>query len=159
MEPGYTIARYQLAWDGSRLCWPTSNGYWKRAITDNLTPKVWAPPLERGLLGAHLLSPAVDGMVVISEGDYAAASIPLPWVGVAIGGTQLGEHQIKVLLHSGVRAVTLCFDGDAGCAVGKARSYLQSEGIEVRVARGLREKQGPDDVSVPQRMDMLLEAR
>ena len=158
MEASYTIARYGLSWDGGRICWPTSAGLWKRALTDNLDPKVICPAGDRGLLGVHLLGAASDGLVVITEGDYAAASIPLPWVGVAIGGKRMNDHQIQALLLHGIREVVLCLDGDAGRDVGITRAHLMRNNIEGLVARGLVDKQGPDDVPVPQRIDMLLEA-
>ncbi len=65
-----------------------------RAIWSWESPKTLTLP-PRGLIGQHLLAPGLD--VVVTEGDYKAAAIPLPWVGVGIMGTAMTEDQREKL--------------------------------------------------------------
>lgn len=158
VEPLPTIARYRAGWDGSRICWPIYQGeeemtlYWRRAVYSLQTPKVLTDSGAHGLLGGHLLT--TSNYICITEGDWKAVSIPLPWIGVGIGGTSLSKRQLNLLGLHHPSEVVVCLDG--GVDTRRVRTSLTRAGIKNRKIQ-LPKDLGPDDVSMKERMRLLLE--
>lgn len=156
VDPISTISRYRAGWDGSRICWPIYTGrdeevYWRRAVYTLQQPKVMTDPGSHGLLGGHLLT--LHDYIVLTEGDWKAVSIPLPFIGVAIGGSSLSSRQVDLLSIHRPREVVLAMDG--GVITTKMSVLLKKGGMKVRVIT-LPEDKGPDDIPMKERMRLLL---
>lgn len=48
--------------------------------------------------------------LVLTEGDWGAASIPLPWIGLGLMGTSLSEEQRWSIATSNPKSVAICLD-------------------------------------------------
>ena len=165
------LEKYGVSFDGSRLIWPVEGGQpWERAVFEWDTPKVRSYG-QKGILGLHLVRPGSH--VVLTEGDFKAASIPSPWVGVAIGGKIMTPYQEILLLSRQPASVTVLLDTGPACdAAGRAvlRS-LRRLGIQVHLgdlnaaaarisgSRGYPDGTGPDDVPISVRICALLDAQ
>ena len=155
MSPEYVIDRYQIGWDGGRLCWRVADGvWWRRAIYHWQEPKVlFDAGAEKGILGEHLLTKRC--YLVITEGDYKAASIPLPFTGVAIGGTTATNNQLDILAYYRPELAIVALDGgvDARPIVRKLRAK-DINTVSVALPPGL----GPDDIPMQERVAVLTTA-
>lgn len=133
---------YGVRWDGHRLCFPTGPGTWaRRAALSFEQPKVLTTG-EKGLIGFHRLGQGQH--LVLTEGDYKAASIPGPWIGLGIQGTgPLTARQAGMLQAARPARVLICLDGSWESEALTIKSQLwwaESDIIE------LPEGKGPDDV-------------
>lgn len=144
-DPAWLQRRYKVQWDGSRLCWPCGQGWSRRAIWPWEEPKTLTVA-PKGLIGQHLLSPGAR--VVLVEGDYKAASIPLPWIGIGLMGTGMTPEQLSILAASEPKEVLIMLDGGFGEEAKKLAEFACL--LSPRVVDCLPEGQGPDDV--PRRM-------
>lgn len=157
LDPALTIRRYRLGWRGHRLLWPGEPGYACRATLPEQSPKQLCSDgfSQSGgsLIGAHLLH---DGAhVAVCQGDYGGASIPCPWVGVAVQGILLTDAQATRIVLSRPASVTLCGDGGEPMPVPEV---LERSGIEVRRVAELPAKMGMDDLPMRVRVMLLLGA-
>lgn len=153
VDPVYTISRYQIKWDGRRLCWPWGEGrYARRAVYKWDEPKVLMDGGHDAIGGEHLMG--TKKVIVLCEGDWKAASIPLPWVGVFIGGTALSETQVNIIRWHSPHEVIVALDGgvDPGRIVRALSSHLIAT-TPWELPEGL----GPDDIPMPDRIKGLLE--
>ena len=144
VDPLLSISRYQIRWDGSRLCFPvylggSKVGYWKRAVYKQQQPKVLSG--AHGVLGLHLLRQG--SYCVLTEGDFKALSIPLPWIGVAIGGTHLSPLQAESIAATRPKEVVVALDG--GVPTRKVVNSLRRYSIPTKIIK-LPENKGPDDI-------------
>jgi hypothetical protein len=157
LSPAYTISRYGIRWDGWRLCFPVGGDkqepdqWWRRAVFSWQQPKVLSPREEKGILGEHLLSRGC--IAVLTEGDYKAASIPLPYVGVACGGVTLTPHQLDILSFHHPKVVMVMFDG--GVCPKRVVGSLHTRHIGSIGVVGLPKGQGPDDIPLRERINIL----
>lgn len=150
-NPEYVIDRYKIGWDGWRLCWQVSaDMYWRRGIYAYQDPKVLFDPGEKGVLGEHLLDK--KQYVVITEGDYKAASIPLPYVGIAIGGSTITNNQLDILAYYRPRMVIVALDG--GVNPGSVVRKLRAKDIPTQ-SLSLPKGLGPDDIPIRERIALL----
>lgn len=141
-DPEWLVRRYAVSWDStySRLFWPAGVGGILRSVLE------WAPQKTigvepRGIIGQHLLRPGAH--VVVTEGDYKAAAIPLPWIGVGIMGTEMTDLQVAALSFVRPASVTVCMDGgfsDAAQGVAEQLALLSPRIVH------LPDGKGPDDV-------------
>lgn len=153
-----TIARYHLKWDG-RICWPCGEGYgggWARRYIVPHLPKVWtdADVTKGAVIGAHRMTPGC--VVVFTEGDCKAASIPAPWVGVGLIGTRMHEEQARRIVLSGAREGVWMLDGGVKVRV---PTTMRINNFPMRYVVGLPSGKGPDDVPTKERVRLLLEAK
>jgi hypothetical protein len=155
IDPSWLTERYGVLWDGSRFCWPVGEGYWRRAPWAGMEPKVMMDPTSIGhILGEPLMDK--DQVIVVTEGDYTAASIPLPWIGVGIGGHKVTEKHLDILAFHRPRLVLVMFDG--GVSPAKAVRQIAMRLMDVVPVRGLPREKGPDDVPMARRVSLLLDA-
>lgn len=139
-SPEWLEHRYGVRWDGERLWWPAGKGASRRAIWPWESPKTLTVA-PRGLIGEHLLKPGA--LVVVTEGDFKAAAIPLPWVGVGLMGDAMSDAQAETLGASQPAAVIIILDGGfrhQADAVARKIALLSPRVVD------LPEKHGPDDV-------------
>lgn len=160
-EPAWIIHRYGVRWDGSRLCWPAGQGWSRRAVLSWETPKTISVS-PRGLIGEHLLSsgrdapasckatntslpiPGLPGLrLVLTEGDWKAASIPLPWIGLGLLGKTISDEQVWTVRTSNPHSVIVMLDG--GFDREAQDVYQRLLPLDVRIAR-LPPTKGPDDI-------------
>lgn len=107
----------------------------------------------KALLGGHLLTPGCR--VVLVEGDWKAASIPLPWVGVALLGTKMTDAQRWALLACNPCQVVVCLDGGFDLAsIAVQAGLLPFRAQIVSLPKGC----GPDDIERSELVRLLLEA-
>lgn len=151
-DPAWCESRYRVRWNGERLAWPCGAGLSMRAIWSWQSPKTLTVA-PRGLIGQHLLTPGAH--VVVTEGDFKAASIPLPWVGVGIMGTAMTQDQALVLLNSRPGSITVLLDGGCGAQAQAIRISLAP--TPVRVVDSLPVGAGPDDIDRGELTRMLME--
>ncbi len=139
-EEAWIVLRYGVAWDGDRLSWPAGQGASRRAVLSWEEPKTLSVA-PRGLIGEHLLYPGAH--VVITEGDWKAAAIPLPWVGVGLMGMQLSPMQGWALRTSNPASVLVCLDGGFDVQARDVEAAL----LPLRSRRvALPNGMGPDDI-------------
>ena len=156
-DPAWLLHRYKVKWDGSRLCFPVGEGdtYWRRAVYPGQRPKV---RIDKGtgqyLLGEHLLGSR--DYVVLCEGDYGAASIPLPWIGCALGGTTINGKQVEALQWHKPKLVYVMLDG--GVDPSKVVREVARELMDVVSIEELPAGMGPDDLSMVERIKLLEDA-
>lgn len=152
MDFRYTVSRYRIGWDGRRLCWTVDDGYWRRAVYSWDEPKVRFDKGSHGVLGEHLFGN--NEILVLTEGDWKAAAVPLPWIGGGLGGTSISNYQLNVIKWHTPRLVVVALDG--GVDPGKVLSSLHKNLIEA-VPWTLPEGKGPDDIPMTERVEGLLE--
>ena len=148
-----TVHRYRILFDGERLCIPVSNGYWKRSIYEGVEPKVLNTPDSHGLLGEELIGE--ESTVVITEGDFKAFSIPLPFIGVALGGTEMSEKQLDALLYHRPYLVILWLDKGKEKESTKIKKKLSKRLVDTVVVTG---QVAPDDMTMAERTNVLFQA-
>lgn len=153
-DPQYTISRYNVGFDGHRLVWPMSEGvYNKRAIYDWDTPKVLfsGNNPHHYVGGEHLMGR--EKYVVLTEGEWKAASIPLPWIGIWIGGIALTPQQLRVICYHRPALVIVALDG--GEDPGRIIAACSKKLVPAK-AWELPEEKGPDDILAHERVEGLL---
>ena len=157
LDPALTIRRYKLEWRGHRILWPGDPGYAGRATLPDQAPKqLCMDGFSQGkgsLIGVHLLYAGAH--VAVCQGDYGAASIPCPWVGVGTQGISLTPPQAARIVLSRPASVTLCGDGGETMEVPEV---LERSGIQVRRVAELPPKMGMDDLPMRVRVMLLLSA-
>lgn len=165
-EPAWIIHRYGVRWDGQRLCWPAGQGWSRRAVLSWETPKTISVS-PRGLIGEHLLSAGRDEnpsckvqsprspqlthdlpvlsplRLVLTEGDWKAASIPLPWIGLGLLGKVISDEQLWTIRTSNPHSVIVMLDG--GFDREAQEAYEKLLPLDVKIAR-LPPRCGPDDI-------------
>lgn len=139
-DPAWLQRRYKVQWDGSRLCWPCGQGWSRRAIWPWEEPKTLTVA-PRGLIGQHLLFRGCHA--VVTEGDWKAAAIPIPWVGTGHMGGGLTAYQVAILATAEPSMVTIMEDGGAEDKIATAQEALAL--LPHRVVR-LPLGCGPDDI-------------
>jgi hypothetical protein len=107
------------------------------------------PP--RGLIGEHLLHEGA--FVVLVEGDFKAASIPLPWVGLGINGLSLTPSQVDTIQFSRPALITILTDGGF-----ISQAWLLAAQLAPNVCRVkyLPTSKGPDDIPRSDLVQLLL---
>lgn len=178
VEPQWLIKRYNVRWSMSagRLWFPAGDGGVLRSVIPWETPKtLTVVPLgsTKGLVGEHLLSQQGRGWdtqsrkttpdahsasnptlrLVVTEGDWKACSIPVPWTGIATQGTKLSQEQRDKILLSSPRSVTVMLDG--GCeneAQRMVEQLLPFKATRVNLPYGC----GPDDIPRSLLVNLLL---
>lgn len=141
LDPLWLERRYGVRWDGERLHWPCGAGSSKRAIWPWDEPKTLTIP-PRGLIGQHLLHKGAR--VVVTEGDFKAASIPLPWVGVGILGDAISDDQAQAIQASEPSEVVVMLDGGMERQARKVAETLCL--LAPRIVDSLPAGKGPDDI-------------
>jgi hypothetical protein len=153
----YIIRRYRLKWREQRLLWPAEPGYAARATVPGQEPKQLCvdgfSASAGSLIGAHLLHEGAA--VAVCQGDYGAAAIPVPWVGIGIEGKFLTEAQGSRILLSKPAEVVLCGDGGEPM---NCPAVLERSGIPVKRIAELPLKHGMDDIPMRLRVLLLLSA-
>ena len=139
-DPAWLELRYGVRWDGDRLWFPAGEGASRRAIWPWEAPKTLTVA-PRGLIGQHLLRPGA--LVVVTEGDFKAAAIPLPWVGVGLMGDAMTDEQAAILTGSQPAEVAVMLDGGF---VHQARGVAEKIALLRPRVVELPQKAGPDDV-------------
>lgn len=135
------LARLQPTWNGRRIEVPVVGGpAWERTVFDWDTPKVLSRS-PKGLLGLERAKPGSH--IVLVEGEYKAAVIPLPWIGVAIGGKTMSRYQVGLLMAAQPGSVTILLDGGETEAADDLRKELWTMNPKVG---SLPDEHGPDDV-------------
>ena len=141
-EPQWLLRRYGVgwSWDEGRLYWPTSpEGGVLRSVLSWETPKTKNVG-PKGLIGYQQLGKRQR--LVLCEGDWKAASIPVPWVGLGLCGVHLSEAQRASVLLSEPEEVLVCLDGGWEREAQKIVEQL----LPLRAKRiDLPWKGGPDD--------------
>ena len=156
IEPKVAIARYRIEYDGARLCFPVDKGYWRRSIFDGQEPKVLCDQeTSGGILGEHLFGNGQH--IVLTEGDYKALSIPLPWIGGAIGGVSISKTQLDKVVYHEPALVYVALDGGKEREADRIVKKLASKLVHA-VKVTLPEDKGPDDIPVHERVNLLLNA-
>lgn len=140
-EEAWVVHRYGVRWDGERLCWPAGAGWSRRSVLPWIAPKALTVR-PRGLVGQHLLRPGAR--LVLCEGDWKAAAIPLPWVGLGLLGTDMTPEQAWSIRTSNPASVAVLLDG--GYEDAAAEVVRQLLPLEARVLTGLPFHKGPDDI-------------
>jgi hypothetical protein len=90
--------------------------------------------------------------IVVTEGDYKALSIPHPYVGIGIGGSELTSNQVDLLVYCKPRVVVLALDG--GVDIRGVKGGLEGRGVPVAVM-DLPAGAGPDDIPMSERVARL----
>lgn len=139
LSPEWIEREYGVVWDGERMAWPAGRGWSRRSPFPWVTPKTLTVA-PKGLIGQHRLYPGAS--VVVVEGDYKAAAIPHPWVGVGLMGTVLSLEQMATLKGSRPASVTICLDHGYLKEAGEVRRKLLP--LDVRVVEPAHG--GPDDI-------------
>lgn len=145
--------RYRVKWDGERMIWPAGSGFCARSVYPGDEPKTRTIP-PRGLIGQHLLGTGQD--VVLVEGDFKAAAVPLPWVGLGTQGMHLSYEQAERIEEARPRSVTFAWDGGTDTFMRKAATKLLAL-CPLRMLR-LPHGAGPDDVPRGELVSLLLAA-
>lgn len=141
---------YGLRFRDGRIAWPTGGGWALRSINEWDVPKVLFEgpgPSEGALIGAERLARNAGCPVVVTEGDFKAASIPLPFVGVGIGGSTLHPSQLDRIMAHTPEVVVVFADSNIDIQVPKGCPALR-----VSAANG-----GPDDDPLQERIRKLLQ--
>lgn len=151
-DPEWLYDMYGVRWTGEHLWWPAGRGGILRSIWpwDDPKTKAVAP---RDLLGQHRLFPGAH--VVVTEGDYKSAAIPLPWIGVGVMGTAITPQQALLLRAANPASVTVMLDGgyeDEAYWLGAALSPVRV--LFVTLPKG----KGPDDIERVDLHRLLLQA-
>ena len=153
-EEAWIVHHYRAWWDGERISWPAGPSITRRAVLAWEQPKaITVAPRGKGLIGQHLLRPGAH--VVITEGDWKSAAIPLPWVGVGLMGVIMSEEQEFILRTSNPASVTVMLDG--GCmfqALNIRARMLPMQGRVVELPDG----KGPDDIPRKELIRLLRES-
>lgn len=151
-DPDYLIYRYRIFWDGDRICWPSGpdGRCARRAVFPWEEPKVLAYG-ERGIIGYHLMVPGSH--LVLTEGDYKAASIPLPFVGLGIQGTSITPDQVQLVKQSRPGSLIVALDGGKEVQAWTVAQNFWMYGVRVVTLPGTS---GPDDIARSDLMTMLL---
>ena len=147
-DPNFVVREYGIQWDGQRLCWPTGGGWARRAITEWAEPKVKTTGLggqEGAVIGIERLARNPGATAVITEGDFKAASIPLPWIGLGIMGHVLHSAQADRILSI---TSDLVFFEDHDWHINRQRNWPVCKSPFG----------GPDDIPMKERMRLLLHA-
>jgi len=154
MQFRYTIHRYNIRWDGGRLCWPVGKGFWRRSIYSSDEPKVKMDTNAHGILGEPLMKEHM--YIVLTEGDWKAAAVPQPWVGVGLGGTDLSRRQEDIIVYHKPRLIIVALDGGKAEERVKIIKQLGKRYIQC-VEWKLPLDMGPDDVPTTRRIYELTE--
>lgn len=148
----WVTREYGLRFRSGRIAWPTGGGWALRALNDWDVPKVLFEglgPVEGAVIGINRLASNVGSPVVITEGDFKAASIPLPYIGLGIGGTTLHERQAERIMAYSPEKVVVFSDTIPEIHI---ESRLGVVPVRVQASRG-----GPDDVPLQERIRKLLQ--
>lgn len=148
-DPRFLIETFDLTWDGDRICWPTGYGYAKRAVLPWQEPKVLTQGVK-GLIGYNRLTRSQR--VVLTEGDYKAAAIPFPWVGLGIQGTGMTPVQVALLLTHEPELILVMLDGGKSDEADRVAKAVHAQAICC-----LPGKLGPDDIAKETLVTFLLE--
>lgn len=93
--------------------------------------------------------------VVLTEGDWKCAAIPIPWTGLGLQGKTLSEYQRFVLLAAAPLSIDVMLDGGCENEANKIiTSLLPFKAGRVDLPRGA----GPDDVPRSELVKSLLES-
>jgi len=150
------VLRYSPQWDGERLIFPVFGGEpWRRSPYSWETPKVLSSG-TKGILGGELLQEGDE--VVLTEGDYKACSIPLPWKGVALGGKEASHYQGILLTLKAPGKVLVLLDGGEEAATYRVLRILRTAGPLTLLRGSLPPGKGPDDIPRRQLVRVLLDA-
>jgi hypothetical protein len=152
-SPEYIISRYRVGWDGRRLCFPIGKDrYNRRAVYTWDQPKVLFDNNKHDFVGGeHLMGRGEH--IVITEGEWKACSIPLPFIGVWIGGNVMSKEQLDIICWHRPAIVVVALDG--GEDNNRIVSML-SKKLVPATAWELPEELGPDDISMCDRVAGLL---
>lgn len=156
-DPDWLSYRYRIAWDEhhSRICFPCGSGWSRRAIYPWQEPKT-ITDAPRDILGGHLITK--DSHVVITEGDFKSASIPLPWVGVGLCGKNITDFQCASLAISSPKRVFILLDSGENRASEEVIRRIQVlRPVLLRNEYGRLSGSGPDDISRSNLTKILLE--
>lgn len=146
-DPEYVVTTYDVQWDGARLCWPTGTGFARRAIYPWEEPKVLTVG-QKGLIGVNRLRTRQH--VVLVEGDFKAAAIPAPWIGVGLQGTEITEFQAALLATHEPASVTVMLDHGYDVPSAKVRGVLNVKlPVTTRVTNVPCPAPGPGPDDVP----------
>jgi len=150
-DPNWLVTRYGVRWDGDRLAWPAGEGWVRRSVMQGISPKCLTVA-PRGLIGQHLLQEGIS--VVLVEGDFKAASIPLPWVGIGVNGLILTDQQVTDLQFSRPRDITILTDGGY-----TTQGWVMAGQLAPNVVcvKELPKDKGPDDIPRSELVQLLLE--
>ena len=107
----------------------------------------------RGLVGQHLLHRGCR--VVVTEGDYKAAAIPLPWIGIGVMGDAITEDQTPILSGFEPEEVVIMLDGGFRRHAERAAERLAL--LRPRIV-DLPDGKGSDDVARGLLHSLLMEA-
>lgn len=151
LSPQWVITRYRVKWDGDRLCFPCGSGWSRRSVFPWQEPKTIIDS-PRDILGGHLLYPGAH--VVITEGDFKSASIPLPWVGVGLCGKVITELQAATILLSRPASITISLDGGELDASRLVASRLRP--LDCKILNIPEKGLGPDDIPRRELVPLLL---
>lgn len=150
----YIHRRFHPQWDGERICWKVyGGGPWRRGIFPWQTPKVLTTG-QKGLLAPEDAVGIRGKDVVLVEGDYKAVSIPLPWVGVGIGGTTFSTYQKALLQALRPASVSVLLDAGKDAETEALYVLLRPTSLVLRrpseynkgILLRAREGAGPDDL-------------
>lgn len=150
-EEAWIVNRYGVRWDGERLCWPAGAGWSRRSVLTWERPKTLTVA-PKGLIGEHLLTQGCR--VVVVEGDWKAAAVPLPWVGVGLMGLEMNDAQKWAILSKNPASVTVMLDGGFVYPAERIREALLP--LRANVI-SLPDGQGPDDIPRRDLVRLLLE--
>ena len=81
--------------------------------------------------------------LVLPEGDWKAASIPLPWIGLGLLGKTISDEQVWTIKTSNPHSVIVMLDG--GFDREAQDVYQRLLPLDVKIAR-LPPTKGPDDI-------------
>lgn len=151
--PEWVEVRYRVHWNGERMAWPAGEGWSLRALNPLEEPKTLTVA-PRGLIGQHLLDVGQD--LVITEGDYKAAAVPLPWVGIGVMGIWMTAAQAAVIRQARPRTITMLLDGGKEAEAEQMAVRLICSGARLRRV-SLPEGKGPDDIPRGELVSLLLE--
>lgn len=114
-EPQWLIQRYRVRWSylRGRLWFPAGDGGVLRSVLPWEDPKTICVPGSQGktLIGEHRLDEH-DGplRLVLTEGDWKAVSIPIPWTGLGLQGVELTQYQRFRILTSAPLSIVVMLD-------------------------------------------------
>lgn len=150
-DPEWVVREYGALWDGQRLCFPTGGGFARRSINDWDTPKVLVTglqPSEGALIGIERLARYPGAAAVLTQGDFKAVSIPLPWVGLGTMGARVHPLQVE-RIRQYTDKITLFNDSAPEEAFqGAVRGFTALTTPAPYV--------GPDDIPMRERVRLLL---
>jgi hypothetical protein len=154
-DPHWIVSEYGVHWDGERMVWPAGRGRCRRAVHPWQNPKTLTEG-NKGLIGQERLRAGAH--VVVCEGDYKAACIPLPWVGVGIMGTSMTYEQRILLLHSNPASISVVLDVGYDAEARRIARSLRPFPAQALSLQGVV-GQGPDDVGRHEVYKLLLSRR